>query len=271
MKLAGEVRVGHFTYHDKTVYGEVGGQWIPIPRNSVHDVIFKMGPGHVIVHDAVGQYSFSVMAIDTPAGTAPTRTTFDFKETDTCRHPFDYTSISSAPLDNVVCARIFENDEEECMGIILEYENGGMRSLGQCRLGVDFERRYYKPRYMCIHQYHVHKHRNARRLNLVRVAFTSSNASVDHAHSHPLPNYTTYRRDEQNRGPCFCGKQNATVDYIQSCRHASPEEQAAMDEQLNQYSAEEEVVPTWECMPMTGWVDFLFSHNEMTILRDPRR
>lgn len=35
--------------------------------------------------------------------------------------------------------------EKPCKGILFEYENGSKRALGQCRLGLDEVRSWYKP------------------------------------------------------------------------------------------------------------------------------
>lgn len=52
--------------------------------------------------------------------------------------PFRDALFSSAPLERVRCLSIF-NDKETgfCRGILLEYDNGAQRSLGQCRLDID--------------------------------------------------------------------------------------------------------------------------------------
>lgn len=54
------------------------------------------------------------------------------------RPPLDNAFSSSAPLENVKHTQVFHHPETgHCLGVILEYLNGGRRALGQCRIGVD--------------------------------------------------------------------------------------------------------------------------------------
>jgi hypothetical protein len=65
--------------------------------------------------------------------------------------PFENTSyVSSASLDNVASIQIF-NDERAglCKGIIIEYNNGLERALGQCRIGVDSMQSLAQPSHIC--------------------------------------------------------------------------------------------------------------------------
>lgn len=56
------------------------------------------------------------------------------------------TYFSSAPLAQIDCAYVFEDDEQGlCRGILFEYANGSSRSVGQCRLGVDRRKEYVEP------------------------------------------------------------------------------------------------------------------------------
>ncbi|KAL7944595.1 hypothetical protein V8C42DRAFT_325295 [Trichoderma barbatum] len=58
--------------------------------------------------------------------------------------------MSSAPLEHVVCLRLYtDEDVGICRGILLEYENGAQRTLGECRIGLDLERAYLRP--VCIY------------------------------------------------------------------------------------------------------------------------
>jgi len=46
--------------------------------------------------------------------------------------------VSWAPLDDVAAAEVFTNQTTgACKGILLRYQNGGARSVGQCRVHVD--------------------------------------------------------------------------------------------------------------------------------------
>lgn len=65
--------------------------------------------------------------------------------------PFGDASFSSASLDNVAGIQIF-NDKGTglCKGIIIEYNNGLERALGQCRIGVDSLQRLAQPSHICL-------------------------------------------------------------------------------------------------------------------------
>ncbi|UKZ46823.1 hypothetical protein TrVGV298_001033 [Trichoderma virens] len=59
--------------------------------------------------------------------------------------------MSMAPLEHVVGIRLFaEVDSIISQGLLLEYENGAQRSLGECRVGIDTERAYANPVGFCI-------------------------------------------------------------------------------------------------------------------------
>ncbi|KAK1245515.1 hypothetical protein MKX08_005144 [Trichoderma sp. CBMAI-0020] len=64
--------------------------------------------------------------------------------------PFHYKCNSFAPLERVVKAHVFtDNKSDKCRGILLEYENGIKRALGQCRLGLYPVRCYEYPTRLC--------------------------------------------------------------------------------------------------------------------------
>ncbi|KAL6910158.1 hypothetical protein GGI43DRAFT_389463 [Trichoderma evansii] len=73
-------------------------------------------------------------------------------ETDT-KYPNDpriYLYNSYAPLERVVKAHVFtDNEADRCRGILLEYEDGMKRALGQCRLGFDHAQCYENPTTFC--------------------------------------------------------------------------------------------------------------------------
>ncbi|CAG7559849.1 unnamed protein product [Fusarium equiseti] len=56
----------------------------------------------------------------------------------------------SAPLDNVSCMHVLEDDGGKCNGFLLEYNDGAQRALGNCRLGVDRMVKYWKPSRICL-------------------------------------------------------------------------------------------------------------------------
>ncbi|POR31267.1 Uncharacterized protein TPAR_08516 [Tolypocladium paradoxum] len=64
--------------------------------------------------------------------------------------PFPNACFSLAPLKGVSRVGVFNNRQTGfCMGILLEYDNGAQRSLGQCRLDVDPVEYYAKPARIC--------------------------------------------------------------------------------------------------------------------------
>ncbi|PNP59335.1 hypothetical protein THARTR1_00825 [Trichoderma harzianum] len=59
--------------------------------------------------------------------------------------------MSWAPLSNVARLRLFTDKASGiCQGLLLEYEDGGQRSLGECRVGIDVEQAYVRPTCLCI-------------------------------------------------------------------------------------------------------------------------
>lgn len=66
------------------------------------------------------------------------------------RTRFHNGMFSSAPLMNVTRIHVFENRAHGyCKAILLEYENGAQRAVGNCRLGVDPAKTYLNPSHIC--------------------------------------------------------------------------------------------------------------------------
>lgn len=60
------------------------------------------------------------------------------------------TYFSSASLNDVSCVTVFEDYENGfCCGMLFEYISGGLRAVGQCRLGVDLSKKYISPSTIC--------------------------------------------------------------------------------------------------------------------------
>lgn len=60
------------------------------------------------------------------------------------------TYHSALPLQNVVAAEVFVDDAwQTCRGILIRYQNGGLRAVGQCRVGVDASKEYAHPLQIC--------------------------------------------------------------------------------------------------------------------------
>ncbi|KAL6790293.1 hypothetical protein GGI42DRAFT_347120 [Trichoderma sp. SZMC 28013] len=59
--------------------------------------------------------------------------------------------LSWAPLEHVARLRLFtDEDAGICRGLLLEYEDGGQRSVGECRVGLDVQQAYVRPVCLCI-------------------------------------------------------------------------------------------------------------------------
>ncbi|KUI63587.1 hypothetical protein VM1G_10402 [Cytospora mali] len=66
------------------------------------------------------------------------------------QHIGHFTYFSSAPLNEIYCAYVFEDEGNGlCRGILFEYISGGSQAVGQCRLGVDLRRKYILPSAIC--------------------------------------------------------------------------------------------------------------------------
>lgn len=132
MKLGGDVSVGL------------------TPSKQARDLLLSKSP-MTILHDVRELQPVSVI------GAYPTReednspmTPFSHPLIDD--PPFPNACFSLAPLASVERLSIFNHPRTGlCMGILLQYENGAQRSLGQCRLGVDPVQNYVKPAHICLH------------------------------------------------------------------------------------------------------------------------
>ncbi len=64
----------------------------------------------------------------------------------------DYRGMhfSTAPLDMVSSASVWCDEQSGfCRGVLFEYENGGLRTVGQCCLHVDLCKKYIRPSGLC--------------------------------------------------------------------------------------------------------------------------
>lgn len=87
------------------------------------------------------------------------------------------TYFSSAPLADILCAYVFEDDENRlCRGILLEYISGGLRAVGQCRIGVDLRLQYVRPSSICLRTVSVNNDMG-RTFDGIQVAFGGYSAS----------------------------------------------------------------------------------------------
>lgn len=64
--------------------------------------------------------------------------------------PFEHAYFSYAELANVTSIEIYHDKALRiCRGVLVQYDNGGERALGQCRIGVDAVRVYEQPACFC--------------------------------------------------------------------------------------------------------------------------
>ena len=101
------------------VYGEHKDDMLPVPFFGAFDKELTQPPPLNRMRDA--QWPGSVM-----------RTTREQ------RRAIPSATITSAPLAGVVSVTVFYIGEtENCRGLLFTYENGGQRTVGQCRVGLD--------------------------------------------------------------------------------------------------------------------------------------
>ncbi|KAL6414356.1 hypothetical protein AUP68_00874 [Ilyonectria robusta] len=102
--------------------------------------------------------------------------------------PFSNACFSFAPLDLVDCMRVF-NDKLTglCLGILLHYQNGAQRALGQCRVDVDPVEDYVKPVQLCFRRQVRVRPGTRRQLQTTIVRGTSSQE-----HNHDEQGWTCF-------------------------------------------------------------------------------
>lgn len=141
LKLAGDVSVGPMLLGPR--------QDTVLATTAPISLVFSGLESHTM--NAAGVYSVESSAtprppltLDLPFGDLPPREVTKAN---------DYCYISStAPLDKPIRRLTVFSDpvRDFDRGILIEYENGGQRALGQCRIGVDVEAEFENPKCMCI-------------------------------------------------------------------------------------------------------------------------
>lgn len=82
-------------------------------------------------------------------------------------------NFSAAPLGEVTVARVFyQKGRPFSRGLLLEYQSGAQRALGDCRVGVDPYETYETPRTLCASLLRVPGKYMAREVWGMRVHFT---------------------------------------------------------------------------------------------------
>jgi hypothetical protein len=117
--------------------------------------------------DADGQNTATV--IDIP----PTITSLDPSAVTSSLLPKAF--FSSASLEGILNVHVFTVSWKKlCKGILIEYENGSKRALGQCRLGLDDVQSWHKP--LSMHYVPADYDRNV--CDLINESRTSRSAQV---------------------------------------------------------------------------------------------
>lgn len=96
-------------------------------------------PDADIITDGTANDQFVAPVIDMP----PTISSLDPVDVTPSLPPKAF--FSSAPLEGILNVHVFTVWGGFCKGILIEYENGSKRALGQCRLGLDRVQSWHKP------------------------------------------------------------------------------------------------------------------------------
>ena len=157
-------------------------QWFPSRWIESKEIFYKPATAFGLIYNDPESTSLRSIGIECTAGPGES-IPFPPKTTAGVGIGTSQPLESTASLADVASAKIFEDgDTGICRGILLIYENGGMRALGQCRVGVDKEREFQTPRHMCYRRYRFYSHKRKHDLRGVQVAF-SSDCSKEHGHS----------------------------------------------------------------------------------------
>lgn len=94
--------------------------------------------------------------------------------------PFPNACFSLAPLEGARRVCVFNHRQTGlCMGILLEYNNGAQRSLGQCRVDVDPVEYYMKPARICFRRQAYTRPGTSTSL---QVTMVKSTGTCEHSH-----------------------------------------------------------------------------------------
>lgn len=131
LKLAGDVFVGP-----------------SFPKHGKDFIMTESLPSTIAYHKSELTPIHTTRAYDVEDNNSACKATFNHLKID--RPPIRGGCYSFAPLKDVVRISIYRGNKRKlCRGILLEYQNGAQRSLGQYRLGVDKGKHYTKPTRLC--------------------------------------------------------------------------------------------------------------------------
>ncbi|KAH6989261.1 hypothetical protein BKA56DRAFT_727767 [Ilyonectria sp. MPI-CAGE-AT-0026] len=110
------------------------------------DFVSLIGPSSILVHDSPKWCLFSVFGID-PREDAD----FEIKPfAPLTSAPINHACFSSAPLQSIASTQAFyDRDTKVHRGILITYQDGTRRALGQCRVGLDPFRHCATPSRVC--------------------------------------------------------------------------------------------------------------------------
>ncbi|KAJ3529490.1 hypothetical protein NM208_g9731 [Fusarium decemcellulare] len=130
---------------------KLGGD-VPVGLGSckqAKDLLLSKSPPTTIIYNTLELEPVSVIGAY-PTGKEENTPIAPFRHPFIGDPPFPNAYFSSAPLESVNRICIFSNKHiGMCIGILLQYENGAQRSLGQCRVGIDPTEDYVKPVRIC--------------------------------------------------------------------------------------------------------------------------
>jgi hypothetical protein len=166
-----------------------------LPSSGGHDglpVIYNKGQGLELLHSYnPDEFSRIFVSGICPKDQQDISPSPPFRNAEPLPIPFRDAYRSSAPLDaSVAVIHVFHNahnPDDFCKGMLIEYQNGGKRALGECRLGVDPVKVYDAPGCICILN-EIHRDEGRRRwpsryrIKSPSVARVSCTADLGHVH-----------------------------------------------------------------------------------------
>lgn len=114
---------------------------IPPTKAPVYETLYTVAEHQhaTLLHNSPCNSGLPVIRVDTDYEIIPCGVQSDVP-------PLPAACSSSASLENILHIQVFTDTSTKlCKGIMIEYNNGLKRALGQCRLGMDSVQSYKKP------------------------------------------------------------------------------------------------------------------------------
>ena len=116
-----------------------------LSRHDSQDMLSK-GPRHTLIYGIPELNGIATVGVF-PATTESNVSVFDMPKLTVQWPSFCF---SYASLDKVYSVQVFyQRDWEHCQGLLIVYEGGAQRALGQCRVGWDPYLTYIRPSVLC--------------------------------------------------------------------------------------------------------------------------